>query len=271
MNGPKVSIITACYNNARTIEKTIFSVLNQTYVNIEYIIVDANSNDGTYEIIQRYKDRIAQWIREPDTGIADAWNKGIEAATGSIIGLINADDCYTQEAVELAVHAILSHTDHGFVFSDLKIVDQNGHYQYTLIGNSDYDNIISFDMPSIPHPTVFVKREVYTECGLFNTDYRSAMDYEFLLRIYKLGIKGYYCRHVWAIMMLGGESDSNYRHSHREVAKISIQYGYDQKKAICRYYRKLGTSLVRRVIEKVGLIIISRFVRKIFRKQYEYK
>lgn len=270
MNGAKVSIITACYNNASTIEKTILSVLNQTYANIEYIIIDANSNDGTYEIIQRYKDRITYWVREPDDGIADAWNKGIKMSTGNIIGLINADDYYSQDAVAFAVNNILNQPDYGFVFSDLDIIDHNCLYQHTLIGDPNYSQIIECDMPSIPHPTVFAKREVYIKCGLFNPNYRTAMDYEFLLRIYKLGVKGYYAKHVTATMMLGGEADINYRRAHQEVARASIEYGLNKRKAMFLCYNKIGRSYVRRLLEKCGLTILSRGFRKVFRKQYKY-
>ena len=98
--GPKISIITVCYNCAKTIERTIKSVLSQSYPLVEYIIVDGNSNDGTVDVIRKYEQSISFWLSEPDKGIYDAMNKGIDAATGELIGFINADDFYADGAVE---------------------------------------------------------------------------------------------------------------------------------------------------------------------------
>ena len=105
---PLVSIITVSYNAEKTIEQTILSVLNQTYTNIEYIIIDGKSTDGTNEIIQKYKDKIAYYVSEKDSGIYNAMNKGIKAANGLLIGIVNSDDFYELDAVEINVKHYLS-------------------------------------------------------------------------------------------------------------------------------------------------------------------
>ncbi|HMM19577.1 MAG TPA: glycosyltransferase family 2 protein [Selenomonadales bacterium] len=270
MNFPQVSIITACYNKANTIEDTIKSVLNQSYINIQYIIVDANSNDGTADIISKYMDKIHLWIRESDQGIADAWNKGIKASTGDIIGIINADDYYEPNAVELAVNALSENPDKGFVFGDLEMRDMDGNKQYLLKGFPNYGDRIKFDMPAISHPTVFVRREIYKKYGLFDLAYKSSLDYEFLLRIYLQGVKGLYIEHKLAIMRLGGISDINYIQSHRETAKVSIRYGYNPIFAKTRCYFKILTSITRRLLETAGLIGIVKFYRRLTGKPHRY-
>jgi glycosyltransferase involved in cell wall biosynthesis len=97
----KISIITVCYNSVPTIEKTILSVSSQTYKDVEYIIIDGNSNDGTLNIIQKNEDKITKWISEPDQGLYDAMNKGIAIATGDVIGILNSDDIYYSNTVLL--------------------------------------------------------------------------------------------------------------------------------------------------------------------------
>ncbi len=110
-NPPKVTIITVAYNAQATIEATILSVLAQSYKSLEYIIIDGGSTDGTLQIIKKYEDKISKYISEPDKGIADGFNKGIALATGDWIGMINADDQYTPNAVEVMMNNISKHDD----------------------------------------------------------------------------------------------------------------------------------------------------------------
>lgn len=111
----KVSVITVCYNSANTIEKTIKSVISQDYGDIEYIIIDGGSNDGTLDIIDKYKDKISILISEPDKGIYDAMNKGIRIASGEIVGMINSDDWYGPYTVGAAARAMIRHPECGVV------------------------------------------------------------------------------------------------------------------------------------------------------------
>ncbi|HBH62451.1 MAG TPA: glycosyltransferase, partial [Nitrospiraceae bacterium] len=170
-------IITIVRNGVKTLEKTIQSVLNQTYDNIAYIIINGGSTDGTLDTIRKYEDKIAYWTSEPDSGISEAFNKGITAATGEIIGIINADDYYEPAAVALAV-SVLTQTGADIVHGMVQYRDVNGQKTELFSGN---DALLYKDM-TINHPSVFARRSAYEKIGLFRTDFRYAMDYEWLLR-----------------------------------------------------------------------------------------
>lgn len=204
MRQPKVSIITVCYNSVATIQKTIESVVNQTYRNIEYIIIDGNSDDGTLDIIKRYEDLITFWSSEPDKGIYDAMNKGIKAASGEIVGIINSDDWYFHEAVEIVVNSF-EESRAEVVYGDiLQIYPNNISIQSKLenIDKLNYKMVIS-------HPATFVKREVYNRLGGFNLKYEIAADYELMLRFYKAGVLFKYINTKLAYFRIGGKSFSN--------------------------------------------------------------
>ncbi|MCO4293126.1 glycosyltransferase [Solitalea sp. MAHUQ-68] len=205
----KVSIITVVYNNKETIDDTIKSILNQSYKNIEYIIIDGNSNDGTCEIIKSYGDKITKFISEPDKGIYDAMNKGLSLAIGDVIGILNADDFYVNNNVISKIVAAFDQTHCDAVYSDLIYVDQfniSKQIRKWKTGKYKPGSFLNGWMP--PHPTFFVRREVYEEHGLFNTLLRSAADYEIMLRfIHKHKIKLGYIPEVLVKMRAGGVSN----------------------------------------------------------------
>jgi glycosyltransferase involved in cell wall biosynthesis len=267
---PVLTIITASYNSAATIEKTILSVINQTYPNLEYIIIDGASNDGTVEIIKKYESKISYWISEPDKGISDAWNKGLAKATGEIIGLINSDDWYAENAINLAVTTLLNNPRAGFVFGDLLFVGKNGLPEYRQKGDSDYKSTIAFRLPSIPHPTVFVRQAVYRNNGYFNIDYHSCMDYEFFLRLTKSGVLGFYIPEVMAFMRLGGESDRNYWRNYHEGMKASIYYGYNPLLATIRFNAITVKTFIKKLFQQLKLDFLVRLYRIYIGKRYQY-
>ena len=269
-NIPKVSVITACYNSASVIEGALKSVLEQIYPHIEYIIIDGGSTDGTVDIIQKYADRVSCFISEPDRGISDAWNKGLARCTGEIIGILNADDRYLPDAVARAVEALSDNPDKGFVFGNAAITDTTGEFRYRWAGDPGYLAEISFDMPSIPHPTVFVRRKVYRDNGGFLETLKTAMDYEFLLRITSKGITGRYIPAVLTEMRLGGESDRNYVRGYREVMNISVKYGYPRYKALARYAYKCAKTFIRRCMSQMGLENVVKLFRTHVGKRYKY-
>ena len=176
---PLVSIITVVYNGEKYLEQTIKSVIAQSYKNIEYIIIDGGSNDGTLEIINKYKDHICYWHSKKDKGVYDAMNKGISLTKGEIIGIINSDDFYSNNAVEIAVKSLISNDKHEIFFGNLKRL-------YSL-KRSKIINIsipLSFAENKIykVHPTVFVKKEVY-EKKRFDDNFRIAADMDFLFSV----------------------------------------------------------------------------------------
>ena len=203
----KVSIITVCYNSESTIKDTIESVINQDYPDIEYIVIDGQSNDATNEIVNNYKDKIAYFLSESDNGIYDAMNKGINAATGDLIGILNSDDIYINDRVISKVVDCLGNNDG--IYADLVYVDQNNLDKVKRVWKSGKYNDGAFKwgwMP--PHPTFFVKKECYQRHGNYNLIMQSAADYEFMLRvIHKHKIKLSYLSEVIIKMRIGGISN----------------------------------------------------------------
>lgn len=207
----KVSIITVCYNSASTIKDTIESVLNQTYPHIEYIVVDGLSKDDTCKIVNSYGKQIAKFVSEKDKGIYDGLNKGISLATGDIIGLIHADDFYSNTKVieDVVKQFKLSNAD--AVYADLDYVlpdNTNKTLRHWVSGEYKTNSFLYGWMP--PHPTFFVKKEIYEKLGVFNLALKSAADYELMLRfIHKHKIKLSYLPQVTVKMRAGGMSNKN--------------------------------------------------------------
>jgi glycosyltransferase involved in cell wall biosynthesis len=207
----KVSIITISYNSVSTIEDTIKSLINQDYAQIEYIIIDGCSGDGTVEIINRYKSNIDYFISEKDKGIYDAMNKGLNIATGDIIGILNSDDVYPNNQIISKVVEIFSKTSSDAVYGDLvyvKIDDLNSITRRWISGHYKEGMFLKGWMP--PHPAFFVKKQVYQKFGFFNTDFKISADYEIMLRfIHKNKISISYLPEVIVKMREGGENNIN--------------------------------------------------------------
>ena len=183
MNDIKFSIITVCYNAEQTITKTIESVLNQTYQNFEYIIIDGKSTDSTIKIIDSYYTKFGgklKVVSESDHGIYDAMNKGIQMAQGDIIGIINSDDWYEENAL---FNIVKNRVDNKYAiyYGIMRTIDsKNGKEIRCEINNPDY---ISERM--INHPTVFVSKQVYIKYGVFNCKYKSSADYDLIIRFHR--------------------------------------------------------------------------------------
>jgi glycosyltransferase involved in cell wall biosynthesis len=204
----KLSIITVVKNGAETIEETIRSVIGQTYHNIEYLIIDGGSSDATTEIIKRYEARVAYWVSEPDKGIYDGMNKGIKAATGDVVGILNADDIYADDSGIESVATAMSQNKAESCYADLAYVDRrnvNKVVRYWMGGKFYRERFKRGWMP--PHPTFFVKREIYRKYGAFNTYFAVAADYELMLRfLYRYGISTIYIPRLLIKMRTRGKS-----------------------------------------------------------------
>lgn len=201
------------YNGISTLKHCIESVLSQDYESVEYIIVDGNSKDGTKELIESYGSKIHKFLSEPDKGIYDAMNKGIELATGDVIGILNADDFYADTKVISDIAETLKKTGADGCYADLHYVDgQNESIvkRKWVSGKYSPNSFLMGWMP--PHPTFFVKKECYKKFGKFRLDMGSAADYELMLRlILKHGIKLAYVPRVTVKMRTGGVSNSTFK------------------------------------------------------------
>lgn len=207
----KISIITVVYNNSKFIESCIKSVVNQSAQNLEYIIVDGGSTDDTKDIIKRHESKITKFISEPDEGTYDAMNKGINMASGDIVGFLNSDDIYAANDILEIVQKTFEANDIDSCYGDLIYVSKNDtdrvirnwkscEFNYELFKNGWHP----------PHPTFFVKKSVYEKYGAFDTSYKIGADYALMLKLlikHKISVK--YIPEVIVKMRVGGASNKN--------------------------------------------------------------
>jgi glycosyltransferase involved in cell wall biosynthesis len=212
-----ITVVTVVRNGEKTLEQTILSVIDQTYTNIEYIVVDGASTDGTLDIIRKYEDRIDYWQSEPDEGIYDAMNKGIDLAMGDFIVLLNSDDWFELDACQKVVEA-MDKKRYMIYYAIARVLDENGNILY--LHGSTINNITK---QSIAHQTCFIAKEIYKE-EKYSTDYKSASDYEFFLRIASKKIELKFIEKILVNYRLGGMSDSIF--GQIETIKIKYKYRY---------------------------------------------
>lgn len=176
-----VTVITVCYNSERTIRRTIESVLNQTYQQIEYVIIDGKSSDNTLKIINEYtmNDKI-KLISEPDQGIYQAMNKGIRNSQGALIGILNSDDWYEKETVSKIVDTYFENRVNDTIIYGTMRLYENNIERYSVYYNHQF-----LRKQMINHPTCFVSRTIYDKYGVFDETYKAGADYDFMLRIYE--------------------------------------------------------------------------------------
>lgn len=180
---PKISIVTPSYNQAEFLERTILSVLNQNYPNMEYIIIDGGSTDGSVEIIKKYEKYLAYWVSEKDNGQSDALNKGFRRCKGEILAYINSDDMYLPGSFFKVVKAFKTKTRINLIFGNVIHIDANdnliGECRFTKF---DFDTLI-FEGGNLHQPATFWTREIYNKVGGFNPKYKFCMDFDFFCRI----------------------------------------------------------------------------------------
>lgn len=248
-NKIKCSIITVSYNSALTIERTIKSVLNQTYDNIEYIIVDGNSRDETVAIVKRYEAAFGgrlRWTSEPDDGLYFAMDKGIEMATGELIGIINSDDWYEENAVEIMIKEYSrvmteKQYDEGLVLYG-KMRSWDGDKEIR-VARGDHNKLRE---SMIGHPTCFVSARTYEKYGAFDTRYISASDYDMMLRFYEYGVRFEPVEKVIANFSLGGMCSTG--KAYYDLLKVKRRHGlissveYLWIVAKCRLYDFLNSN-----------------------------
>jgi len=209
----KISIITATYNSADTIIGCISSVNNQTYPDIEHIIIDGGSNDNTFQLIDSQNSRIKKKISEPDNGIYHAINKGIKFATGDIIGILNSDDFFNDNYVVEKIAKTFQEENIDALYGDVKFVDPSDIGIIVRYYSSKKFNPNKFKFGFMPaHPSFYVKREFYQKIGNYKEDYKIASDFELLIRfLYHHQLICKYLEMPFVIMRTGGVSNKSFR------------------------------------------------------------
>lgn len=248
----KFSIITITFNSARYLAETMESVLSQDYVDLEYILVDGGSTDGTLDIIRRYadKDKRLRWISEPDKGIADAFNKGLALARGELVGILNSDDTYCPGALRKVADTCSAHPDCDVFHGDM--MRYEGDTPLFLLKATDVAANIWHEMP-VNHPATFVTRRAYDKVGGFDVHLRYAMDYDLVLRLYRDGCSFRYIPAPLAAMRYGGASDTKYVHARREVYAVTVREGYPRTRACFWFAYKVGMGAMKNLLRKFGL------------------
>lgn len=208
----KISIITATYNSGKTIKDTLSSVLNQSYKNYELIIKDGGSNDNTVEICREYENIFEgrlKVISEPDKGIYDAMNRGIDNASGDIVGILNSDDFYTSDDIlDRIAKEFSANKDLDAIYGDIHFVSPDNLTKCTRYYSSSYfrPSLLRFGfMPA--HPSFYVRKEVYDKYGLYDLQFRTSSDFEWIVRLFaKYHIRAKYIKKDFVTMRTGGES-----------------------------------------------------------------
>lgn len=246
----KISLITATYNSAETLCDTLQSVLNQTFKDVDYIIIDGNSKDNTIDIVKEFEPKFEgrlRWISEKDKGIYDAMNKGVKMAQGDVVGILNSDDFFASDNVLEKVNAAFAEnpTIEG-VYADVRYVDWNDTSKTVrMFSGKDFkrEKICWGQMP--PHPSFYVKRECYDKFGLYSLDYPICADYDMFVKMIWIGnIKTLYINDIFVNMRSGGTS-SNGLKVHRKIMKERMRCIREHNlpsnffKQVSRYFGKI--------------------------------
>ncbi len=204
---PLVSIITPSFNQALYLEETICSVLSQDYPNIEYLIIDGGSTDGSLEIIKRYSNRLSGWVSEPDKGQTDALNKGFERAQGEIFAWLNSDDTYLPGAISQAVNYLMNHPDAGMVYGNAHLIDEKGDKIGEFPARQTNYKLLRKGHVHIPQQSSFFRASLWNWLGPLDPSFYFAMDYDLWVRIARES-ELHYIPAIWANFRLhsGGKS-----------------------------------------------------------------
>jgi glycosyltransferase involved in cell wall biosynthesis len=259
----KISLITVCYNSEGTIEETLKSVLNQTYGDYEYIIVDGKSSDGTLKILEKYKSLFGGKMRyhsEKDEGLYDAMNKGIKVATGDVIGFLNADDKLSDSNVFSIISEKFKEKSVDGVYSDLLFLDKETMRKpkRKFLARPFSRNLAWHP----PFPTLYLRRKIYKDLGYYNQKYRIAADFDFMLRLLKKGYKLSYIKGYFVYMRVGGLSTggikgywNNFWESYKVLVNNKVKYPF-----LCNLLRTFNTiiQMLMAISNKEEIVEINR-------------
>ena len=259
MNKPLVSIITVCYNAAQVLESTILSILSQKYEDIEYIIIDGGSNDGTIDIINNYSDKISYWISEPDSGIYEAMNKGITMSHGEWLCFMNAGDFFVNSKVVSDVVSYLSEDISVFHGNIVKVYKNHKEVGHQL--NKENIDIVDFFYGTIDHQAAFIKKSMFEKYGKYDTSFQLAADWFFFMKV--IGLNRERCRYVnmdIAFFQMDGKSTKHSNEYEREKTlalqkEFGVYYSYLKELSEYRLSSLIGYLFkIRMYLRKKGVL-----------------
>jgi len=217
-----ITIITVVYNGEKYLEETIRSVINQTYDNIEYIIIDGGSTDGTVDIIKKYEDQIDYWVSERDCGISDAFNKGINASTGIRLLFLNAGDHFYNDDVLTDLQPIfIEYSDIDIIYGKIMLID-NKHKAIKAYGKPPQTNVLRRHM-TLPHQAMFHHISFFKENGLYDINIKTSMDYDLIMKNFKY-IKFHFVDKTISNMLSDGVSQTHIVKLYKEHLAIQLRY-----------------------------------------------
>jgi len=256
---PLITVITVVFNGAKTLEETIQSVINQTYPNVEYIIIDGGSTDGTLDIIKKYEDYIDYWVSEKDKGIYDAMNKGIALSSGRVIAILNSDDSFAGINVfQTLVNSYLKNGE-AVYYGDIVLISEDGRKYYSICNNIAY---LRYKM-ILFHPDVFVTRTIYKKYGRFDLSYRVAADFEFLHRIFMDNVTFVNLEIPITNYKMGGYSNKYVMKGLSESTKIIIKGGVSRPIAYLIFLLRFINLTVKKVLPNLRhSYLIGRPIRR---------
>jgi glycosyltransferase involved in cell wall biosynthesis len=265
---PLVTLITVVYNGHVHLERAIRSVLEQTYDNIEYLIIDGGSDDGTLGIIRSFDHAIDYWLSERDDGIYDAMNKGIRLASGEVVGLVNSDDFLYENAILSVVRALSGHDPLPYVCAPIELMNECGQVFGIKrpAGNLEMDNMKYREMP-YPHPGLFMPLQLYKAVGLYNTAYPLRADYEHSIRLINSKSMGVVLTEPTGVFSRGGasdsfgESDETRRRLITETKEILRHFGVSTVKRRWVEFRFLFKSALVRLLPGSAVRWLKRYTR----------
>jgi glycosyltransferase involved in cell wall biosynthesis len=236
-----VSIITPSYNQAVFLERTILSVLNQTYTDIEYIIIDGGSQDDSVNVIHKYQDKLKGWVSEKDQGQTDAINKGFAMANGDILAWINSDDTYEPDAIKLAVEYLDAHPDVGLVYGDTKFINEKDEVIGTFPAALTNYAKLRQGYVHIPQQAAFFRASLWKQVAPLDPSFYFAMDYDLWVRLTKLSGVAYIHNH-WANFRLHGEAKTIHSDDRCWPEMLKVHYrdgGSFFSRIVLKYYLRL--------------------------------
>lgn len=240
-------MVTTVLNGKGLIERTVQSMAERQCRGVEYIAVDGGSTDGTVEILRANHAVVTSWTSEPDRGISDAFNKGISAAHGEVIGFLNAGDWYEKEALSRVLEAYQSHPEADVFCGALQFWEEGAP---SLLCHSDPSKLEK--ETSVYHPTVFIKKSAYLKYGLYDEDYKYAMDYELLLRFKRAGAKFFNIEKTLVNMPLDGISYTHWYEGLKEVKRARAKY-FSSADVTYHHIRAVAMNVTARALKLSGL------------------